>query len=71
MISKTSISFTWKCFEPVKKDQRKRKKFRTIQGADGARICEKAEMLLDTGVISNGVVEENLFLERGGLRFMR
>jgi hypothetical protein len=58
MISKTSIPFIFKYPEPVKKHQRKRKKSRKIRRADGARMCEKAEMLSDTGVMSNGVVEE-------------
>jgi hypothetical protein len=58
MTSKTSIAFISKCPEPVKKHQRKRKKYRRIRRADGARMCEKAEMLSDTAVISNGVLEE-------------
>jgi hypothetical protein len=58
MISKTSISFIFKYREPVKKHQRKRTKSRKIRRTDGARMCEKAEMLLDTAVILNGVLEE-------------
>jgi hypothetical protein len=58
MIWKTSMSFIFNYPEPVKKHQRKRKKSRKFRRADGARMCEKAEMLLDTAVISNGVLEE-------------
>jgi hypothetical protein len=60
MTSKTSFAFISKCPEPVKKHQRKRKKYRRIRRADGARMCEKAAMLSDHALISNGVVEENL-----------